>query len=318
MSLFDKVKQTVLLPSVLCLSLLFPAFFVSSQQISFHKDALLYQYQWLDKNKGEIRELQFHLNSSSFTLSKFKAYKPANNQAFIERKLKLHAKSYDPKSVQFRFTKRNNQLDLQIKTTDAKLMGKLQKEFKQVRRDAETQFLHDHYYIRFTDSYGNAVIKPDHQRMVKESLRGLQPVSDAFIELSKGHAQRRLLELVLSFVQSIPYAQMQSNDGLRGAGYIPPGQLIANNRGDCDSKSALLIGILKNIFPDMPIALIFVPGHALVGVNVAAKSSDKTVTLNGTRFVLIEPTGPAQRPFGSVSKLSTHFIDSHLLQYELY
>jgi len=293
------------------------SFSLNGQQLAFSKDGLSYHYQWLQKSDKQKHLLSFSLTKKSFKLSKFLNYLPKNAQRYVERKLKRHTKTYDPKSVQFKFTRSNGHLSMEMKSSDYELLEKVQRDFAKLQVESELEYLKLNHYQYFSNSYGERGVKPDHLRIIKESQSSLVPVSNALTVMAKGKRQRYLLELILSFIQSIPYDQLKSRDGLRGAGFVPPVSLISENKGDCDSKATLMLTLLKNIYPNTAMALIFVPEHAFIALNVGAKKTDRTIVLGGVVFVVADPTGPSQIDFGQVSKKSAHYLDSGLMQYEL-
>lgn len=51
-------------------------------------------------------------------------------------------------------------------------------------------------------------------------------------------------------------------------------------------------------------ALILLPEHALLGVALTPKAGEQTLQYGDTKYVLFEPTGPAQLPFGEIAEQS--------------
>ena len=108
-----------------------------------------------------------------------------------------------------------------------------------------------------------------------------------------------LVARALAFTQAIPYQK-----GRRGAdaGFQHPLALVARNKGDCDGKSALFLALVRAELPALPLAMVYVPGHALVGVGLPPKPGDRTFQHRGTEYVYAEPVGPAAHPLGSPAK----------------
>lgn len=58
------------------------------------------------------------------------------------------------------------------------------------------------------------------------------------------------VNLVLSWVQSIPYNKLEERLNSNGAGYLPPLSVVVNNQGDCDSKAVLMTNPVRPLLPD--------------------------------------------------------------------
>ena len=118
-------------------------------------------------------------------------------------------------------------------------------------------------------------------------------LAEALLQAAGGEQTppRDLFNYLLAFVQAIPYQQLQSEDGRRGSGFLLPQQVLSNNRGDCDSKVTLLASLWRYLQPEIPLVLLFVPDHALLGVALPAQGAEETLTVAGGRWLLAEPTG---------------------------
>lgn len=134
----------------------------------------------------------------------------------------------------------------------------------------------------------------DHAVLVKDYADDLAPVAEALRKDSD--TDREFVERSLSFVQSIPYEAQKRKGG--DPGYRRPLALIARNRGDCDSKSVLFLGIVRAELPQVPLSVLYVKNHALVGVGLAKESGDKSFKIAGREFLYAEPVGPLQLPLG--------------------
>lgn len=94
------------------------------------------------------------------------------------------------------------------------------------------------------------------------------------------------LGAAVAFVQTaLRYQQPPNEEGGRNIiGFYPPPKTLELGLGDCDSKSALLAGMLAH-FSGIRMIGVHVPKHYLVG----------------QPYVLMEAAGPAWRPPGSIS-----------------
>lgn len=59
--------------------------------------------------------------------------------------------------------------------------------------------------------------------------------------------------------------------------------------------------------------MVFVPGHALLAVDLPAKPGDVTLNWQGQNYLLLEPTGPATLPAGQIASTSKTLVDSKQL-----
>ncbi|MDO2948464.1 transglutaminase domain-containing protein [Aeromonas simiae] len=180
------------------------------------------------------------------------------------------------------------------------------------RPKVEDEWLLARYFQRFTDPAGGEVVKQDHVRIALESRAELAPLAEQFKEEggSEEEARRKSTAAVLAFVQAIPYALLD-NSGIRGGrGFLAPRQVLLQNRGDCDSKVTLMAALLGQIYPNLKQLMIFTPDHALLGVELTASGEEQTLEWAGTRYLLMEPTGPAELPLGTLARSSQVMVES--------
>jgi hypothetical protein len=105
--------------------------------------------------------------------------------------------------------------------------------------------------------------------------------------------ERRLLEVFLAFLQEIPYeVPPDPASGPRTFGLYVPTEVLVGNHGDCDSKSVAFAALWRRV--DVPIVLVRVPGHMLLGVAIRPGPGERFVRLGNRYFVLCEVAGPAK------------------------
>ena len=106
-------------------------------------------------------------------------------------------------------------------------------------------------------------------------------------------ADRRLLEVVLAFLQEIPYEVPPAPAaGPRTFGLYVPTEVLVGNHGDCDSKSVAFAALWRRV--DVPLLLVRAPGHMLLGVGVRPGPGERFVRLGNRYFVLCEVAGPGK------------------------
>ncbi len=159
-----------------------------------------------------------------------------------------------------------------------------------VRDEAVGRWLEAHTFVLT----GAGSVSFDHARLVVDYPDDLAPVARA---LREGTADdRAFVDRALSFVQSIPYEARKQKGG--DPGYRRPLALLSRDRGDCDSKAVLFLAIVRAELPDVPLAVVYVPGHALAGVGLDRRRGDDRFKHEGVRYLYAEPVGPAQHPLG--------------------
>lgn len=100
---------------------------------------------------------------------------------------------------------------------------------------------------------------------------------------------------VMRCVQVIPYERPYNviSDETQVAAildYFTPNEIAKYNKGDCDTKSMLIIMILRQLGYDAVLYFSEFYAHAMAGVNINASGTYKT--LNGKKYYFIESTYP--------------------------
>lgn len=187
-------------------------------------------------------------------------------------------------------TPKKKPMEVRISGTDSKAMKAAAKEIEQVQEDATDKWLIENDYTRLSDGS----ISYDHAGLVLKYVEAVAPIAAA---LRKGTASdREFLNHALSFVQAIPYEARKRNGS--DPGLRRPLSVVAANRGDCDSKTLLFLAMVRAELPTLPLAVIYVPGHALGGVAFPAEDDDRTFEAEDIEFLYVEPVGPGLFPLG--------------------
>lgn len=172
-------------------------------------------------------------------------------------------------------------------------------------QQAYQQVIHRNYYQSLEQHAGRSGYAPDHVRIAQESVTMLAPLSEALKlrlqQQSEEHSPREALAFVVHFIQQIPYNDFTDRLQSPGAGFIPPGRLLYENKGDCDSKVTLLAALMKNLYPDVESRIVYLPGHAVFAFELEPESQDIYLHDNGATFVIADPTGPALLAVGEAS-----------------
>jgi hypothetical protein len=187
----------------------------------------------------------------------------------------------------------------------------------QGQEKALDQYLKDNYYSHFRSHLGQEAVKPDHLRYISENKAALLPIAQAVYDtLPTNSETRAYVNLVLSWVQSIPYNELKNRLTSNGAGYLPPLSVVANNQGDCDSKTVLMASLIRSLLPEVKMTMLFLPNHALLGIVLPFRTNEQTLDINGLDYLLMEPTGPAKIQLGDIASRSASDIAGNMYSVE--
>jgi hypothetical protein len=118
---------------------------------------------------------------------------------------------------------------------------------------------------------------------------------------------RARVALALGFFQEIPYAVLEDKQR-QGGDFLPGPALLAQNRGDCDSKAVALAAVLRGFTRFRKLAVVTMPKHAILAVEMPAEPGDITVRQGGRLYVALEPAGPSLAPVGHVGSYTAKYL----------
>ena len=289
------------------------SFTAQAQQMSFLKEddneQVTFFYQWSDIQK-QSRTFSFSLDKSLVfeKYRQFRQYKPELAQQYVNRAIIKHVRKKPFSDVNLSVNKQGKQYQLRLSSNDSAALAQAQTKLSQLEREFTAKYLHKNYYHFFETPSGETAIKPDHVRIALESSEDLKPLKHIVLESVSIKNIRKVTNYVLGFVQSIPYATLENRVSSSGAGFNPPLKLLWENKGDCDSKVTLTAALLRMLMPRIRIAMIFIDGHALIGLGVPAINDEFSIEHENISFVLAEPTGPALLPLGKIANDSEQAI----------
>lgn len=120
-------------------------------------------------------------------------------------------------------------------------------------------------------------------------------------------SDRARIGLALGFFQQIPYVKLEDKDR-RGGDYLPAPALLAQNRGDCDSKAVALAAVLRTYTPGRKFVVVTMPGHAILAVDLPSDAEDWAIRADGRQFVALEVAGPAMAGVGQVGAATARLL----------
>jgi hypothetical protein len=155
-------------------------------------------------------------------------------------------------------------------------------------------------------------LAPDMSYIVRKNIRNMRPVAMEIdrIVARQGYDSHEAIGVALSLMQAgLAYENvpLEVDDWVIG-GIYPPMVAMAEGRGDCDSKTAVMAAIPLN-WDQTRVLGVGVPGHYLIGVLQHPAKGDVYVEYEGLKYVLMEPAGPGRLLPGKVSHHTLNVLD---------
>lgn len=278
---------------------------------------MFFNYKWDDHQKQQ-HSLNFSLPLEQINKKHHKRFVPQLADQYVYIELHKAARRINPKEASVKIHRQAKEIQIKVTSRSQNLLDKWQRSMNQSRKSAFDQYLKDNYLSHFRTHMGQKAIKPDHLRYIAESKLPLMPIAQALYQKVPKESETRVyVNLLLSWVQSIPYNALENRVSSNGAGYLPPPLVIANNQGDCDSKSALTASLIRSLLPDAKMIMLYLPNHALLGISLPFRTSERTINIDGIDYLLMEPTGPANTKLGEIANSSERAIRGNMHSYEV-
>lgn len=143
--------------------------------------------------------------------------------------------------------------------------------------------MYDYYHGKdrvYTDDYSIYVTHPYDDEYINSIIQKMN-----FLALERGYSEIEKINMIISFVQSLPYT---SDNVTTPFDEYPryPLETLVDYGGDCEDTSILTASLLDSLTYD--IILISPPGHMAVGVNV--DTSGSYYEHDGERYYYLETT----------------------------
>lgn len=291
-----------------------------AQQLTFNKSKqtkqMYFNYSWSD-HREQIQDIAFTLPLSQLNKQNHKKFISSLAQQYVYIELHKAARKINPKEARVQIQRRGQDIQIQVTSRSDNLLDRWQRSMEQSKEKALDQYLQDNYYSYFRSHLGQKAVKPDHLRYISENKAALIPIAQAvYDKLPANSETRAYVNLVLSWVQSIPYNKLENRLNSNGAGYLPPLSVVANNQGDCDSKAVLMASLVRSLLPDTKMTMVYLPNHALLGIVLPLRNNEQTIHVNGLNYLLMEPTGPAKTPLGDIGARSNRYIAGNMYSVE--
>ena len=277
-----------------------------AQQLSFTKTQVeqgyRFNYHWLDHKKTK-QSISFVLSQEGLfnRFRNFKTYQHSYAQKTILRRIKKNMHQNPIPGVQLFYRQQHDKFSIEVKGLDESKVEQAYQEIVKLEDKVTKKYFKETYYEAFINHEQISGIKVDHVSIANTSVSDLKPLKPIILDKVSIQNIRKVANYVLSFVQNIPYSTLESRLTSSGAGFNPPLQVLWENQGDCDSKMTLTAALLRALMPRIDMALIYIDGHAFIGINIPAKSGEVTITHEQVNYLLAEPTGPALLPIGQLA-----------------
>lgn len=294
------------LPFSLLLLLSSSSFAQSFFQLNENDGQLHFSYQW-DDFEGTQQSLAFSANKKDFLepLKRYRGFNLERSQRELNHQLNRYIRQQQWRGIQAKLTPRQQSVELVTARAKTQERATQLKQYKQRLREYYDErwidYLDSNFYEIISLPPGQQGIIPDHSAIADEMESVIKPLINAIGQQLGSNTQRNYINYVTRFLQQIPYNELNGKLDSRGDGFVPPNQLIYYNQGDCDSKVTLMTAIMHNIINNAQMAIIYLPHHAVFGINMSKRDHDTTVKHKGIQYVVVDVTGPASMPAGTVS-----------------
>ena len=255
-----------------------------------------FDIEWTTKN-GKHHDTHFTLNTDLIKEDLdeplyFKLNKASQYQA---KKINKWAKKQT--GVTIKASSRRGKVSIRVSGHNRKTMRKKLKQAKGVGEKALEEYLRKNGYIEIRGK-----IMPDHIRHIKEASDDLAPLVKGLGGATTD--PRVFARKALMFTQSIPYEKR----GAKPDKYRRPLSSLGRNKADCDSKVVLYLALMHEAYPEMPLAVVYISGHAFGAIGIEGKKGDVRFRAKGQKWVAVEPVGPALSRVGELSAKSRRHI----------
>jgi len=157
------------------------------------------------------------------------------------------------------------------------------------------------------------LMAPDVPDIVRRNVVQLRPLALALNKIGAeyDYDTDALIGANLALVQTaLRYEVIPPEEGGRVSGGMkPPLLALAEGKGDCDSKTALLAATLLN-WDNIRLVGVGVPNHYLLGILRNPAKGDAFVEHEGLQYVLVEPAGPGWLPPGHVGRNTLELLSA--------
>ena len=282
----------------------------------YHDEGQLhFHYQW--HQQGSQQQFQFSIPQQTINhhLPGFRRYSPKLADTYMRQALVQQAAELP--LVQIQLLPASAAIHYTVKAPDETTAQQSKQQLQLAMQQARERYLQQIFHTEWQLRPRGKVIMVDHRRIMQHSLADLMPIAMALQQKFPYTTTRELSQFLLDWIQRIPYQQLDDRSASSGDGFSPPLRVIQQHQGDCDSKAVLMATLLKLLLPDVRLAIIYLPNHAVLAIGMQANGDDMQLVLEGNTYVLVDPTGPALQPVGQLSSRYRMYLQPGVVNYRL-
>lgn len=242
----------------------------------------------------------------------FVRFSNADANQYAYEALKKHVNAANIKGLTLRRSHSGYDIQYRGPTYNQPRVKQIMEEIEILQSKAFDDYVATSFYTYLEDDK----LMPDHKRIAKRYIRAMRPVAEGLAPAMRAMNQRERINYLMHFLQSIPYDTLTSRYSSNGAGFQTPYGLLINNKGDCDTKAVALMALLRNFYPKMRMVMVYIEGHAFIGLNMRPQGGESALKLGGTTFVIADPTGPAQVKLGQPDNRALKALKSGKYSYQ--
>lgn len=279
-----------------------------AQQLAFKRELRsgdeLLAYRWRDADKREY--------STAFTLTKdairqsetsFREFSINAMWRYLEIDLRDEVEKFG-QGARLNLSRTRDGLRWTVQTADQKTADILMQKTKDRLVREEKDYLAGHLRRRvderriMVDFAGATTALQSPMTAVARALGATPNIANT---------DRARIALALGFFQEVPYAVLEDTER-RGGDFLPAPALLAQDRGDCDSKAVALAAVLRTYAPSRRLVVVTMPGHAILAADLPSEPGDWTIRDRGRQYVALEAAGPVLAPVGQVGTLTAKYL----------
>lgn len=273
-------------------------------------------------NDGKQQTLNVRLNLDDITRgsAEFQPWSHEGARNAGTKAVQLAAKAYEKPDIQIMIEPMPGGTSYRARGTNpalanSKWLESLQKNLEPAYDAAELAYARNHYYRIIPQGQGVnkanvKAIMPDHAAIAKRYTAAMGPVATAILTQVPGAnaSPRAFINAALNWLQTIPYDTLDNRSTSNGAGFQTPYGLMLGNLGDCDTKATALAALIRAAYPQIPLAIVYVPDHAFLAVGLPQDSNDYALRTEYGTYILADATGPRLTPLGFIDETTRQKI----------
>ena len=266
-----------------------------------------YAYNYTTR-EGQPQRLFFRLSAADIELGsqEFRDWDDAAAQSAAVQAVQQKAKALETDNLKAVIAPVHNGMSIRLMGRNLTAASPQVQALRKVLDETYTTSLQTYatrnYYKATMKGPHSAVIQPDHVAIAQRYVAAMRPVARAIQEQIPGAAQspRAFINAALTWLQSIPYDELQNRATSNGAGFQTPYGLIGSNVGDCDTKATALAALIRAAYPSLPLIMVYVPEHAFLGIGLPQGKTDYALRTEYGTYILADATGPGLTPLGYI------------------